>query len=107
MPIVANGKHDETVPLFTSSNGRTSWWSLRLSAELVSGAGAQITIQVNGMDVPDQDGAFVCNVAPGSYPERIASKFVELQDGDVVTAKVEGPGVVNLSLSGDVASEQL
>ncbi len=107
MPIVANGKTNETVPLFSNDNGRTCWWSLRLSAELVAGAAAQITIQVNGEDVPDQDGAFTCNVASGSYPERIACKFVELDDGDAVTAKIEGPGTVNLSLSGDVASEQL
>lgn len=107
MPIVHNGKTNEIVPLFTNTNGNTSWYSLRLAVELVSGGAAQVTILVNGSDVPDQDGAYTCNVASGSYPERIASKFVELDDGDVVTARVEGPGTVNLSLSGDVASEQL
>jgi hypothetical protein len=51
-------------------------------------------------------GAFVCSVG-GGLQRRIASMFVELDDGDVVTADVQGPGTINLSLSGDVASEQL
>lgn len=107
MPIVANGKQNEIVPLFTSSNGQTSWWSLRLLAELVSGAGALIAIKVNGIDVPNQSGAFTAQVDSSSFPEREATMFVQLDDGDAVTADVQGPGVVNLSLSGDVASEQL
>jgi hypothetical protein len=106
MPIVANGKSNEVVSLFTSSNGRVSWYSLRLSVELVSGANCAVEIKVNGDSIPDQVGAFVCSVG-GGLQRRIASMFVELDDGDVVTADVQGPGTINLSLSGDVASEQL
>lgn len=107
MPIVANGKTNEIVPLFTTSNGNTSWWSLRLSVELVSGSSAQVSIKVNGADVPDQSGAFNASVDASSFPDRQASMFVQLEDGDAVTADVQGSGTVNLSLSGDVASEQL
>jgi len=106
MPIVANGKTQEVVSLFTNSNGQTSWYSLRLSVELVSGGGSVVEIKVNGDSVPDQLGAFNCNVDPGTQ-ERSASRFVLLEDGDVVTADIQGTGVVNLTLSGDVASEQL
>lgn len=105
--IVANGKTQEIVPLFTNSNGQTSWYSLRLFVELVSGAGAATEIKVNGASIPDQIGGFNVNVDPSAYPKRQGSMFVRLEDGDVVTADVQGPGTVNLQLSGDVASEQL
>lgn len=106
--IVANGKNNETVPLFTVSNGMTAWWNLRLDVEQVDAApGAVVAIKVNGASVPDELGEFQASVSPGAYPQRRASRFVLLNDGDVVTARVEGPGTVNLRLSGDVAAEGL
>lgn len=105
--IVENGKTQETVALFTADTGRTTWYSLRLFAEIVSGAGATVEIKVNGASIPDQTGAFSVGVDPSAFPKRQASMMVRLENGDVVTADVQGPGTVNLELSGDVPAEQL
>lgn len=106
MPIVANGKTQQVVPLFTANNGVTSWWSLRLAVEQVAGpSGASVEIKVNGESVPNETGAFVVSV--GAVQRRTGAMVVELESGDVVTADVQGPGTVNLSLSGSVEPEGL
>ena len=107
MPIVKNSQSNVVVPLFTVSNGVTSWWALRLFVELVAGQAATVALKVNGQDVPNFEGALTAQVDSGSRPTRTAADFVRLEDGDIVSADVQGPGTVNLSLSGDVASEQL
>lgn len=94
-----------SVALFTSSNGRPSWWDLRLFASYNSGPGASITLKVNGDDFPLADSPTL-HVAPGSDPQQEGSWEVRLDDGDVVSAEVDG-GTVNLSLSGEVLTEML
>jgi hypothetical protein len=97
-----------TVPLFTASNGMTSWWNLRLAVAVNTGTGgAVVTLKVNGQDIPSQNGGFSAQVDPSSYPQRTFADDVLLNDGDVVTADIQGPTTVNISLSGEVCSEQL
>lgn len=105
--ITANGKTNEVVPCFTSKIGRTAWWNLQLWVELVAGAGASVEIKVNGNAVPAQTVSLQVGVDSGTFPKREAFASVRLENGDVVTAKVEGPGTVNFELSGDVADEAL
>lgn len=96
------------VSLFTVSNGMTSWWNLRLLASINTGSGgAQVTLKVNGNDIPTQNGGMYANVDPASNPQRTVADDVLLHDGDVVTADVQGPSTVDLALSGEVCSEQL
>ena len=94
------------VSLFTVDNGQTRWWGLRLLATLVSGQGAVVSVRVNGSDPPLDEGGFFVHVDNTSYPARQGSKEILLNDGDVVTAHIDG-GNVNLALSGEVLSEQL
>ena len=95
-----------SVSLFTVSNGQTRWWDLRLLVTQVSGSGAVVSIKVNGSDPPTSEGGFFTYVDQTSYPVRQNAKELLLEDGDVVSANVDG-GYVDLALSGEVLSEQL
>ena len=99
-----------TEVLYTVDNGLTSWWNLRLHVAVASGSaagGAVATLKVNGQDIPDQRGAIEAAVDPSSAPERTTSVDALLSDGDVISVVVAGPSTVDVSLSGDVSSEQL
>jgi hypothetical protein len=91
----------------TSSVGQTRWWDLRAKITLRSGgAGATVYLKVNGNDLPIPDGAIYGNVDNTSYPVRLISHEVLLDDSDVVTVHVDGDPV-DVDFSATLLSEDV
>ena len=107
MSIDRNNLINQVSTLYTHSSGM-QWLNLRLFAAAAGApGGAQATLKINGLDIPEQRGAVFVQVDPTAYPQRTTSVDALFDDGDVLSVDVQGPSSVNIRLSGEVCSEQL
>jgi hypothetical protein len=77
------------VSLFTWSGGTPRWFSIRLFAQVAgSGGGGAVDIKLNGATVSTEVGALGGTVGVG-VPRHFSAHLL-LNDGDVVSAQVDG-----------------